>query len=82
MNIQQLIERTRRHQQSYAETGLIGVYDHVLLKEQIQLADSLERLNADNLKLRKIAAHVPAKIYIQAKEKAGYASIVEGQSNG
>lgn len=32
----------------------------------------IEALRAENLRLRKIAAHVPAMVYIKAKEEAGY----------
>ena len=34
-------------------------------------------LQSENRKLREIAARVPAKIYIKAKEKAGYGESVK-----
>lgn len=34
--------------------------------------DEIERLIEENKRLRKIAAHVPADIYIKAKEISGY----------
>jgi hypothetical protein len=36
-----LIERINRHEKAYKETGLIGVYDHVLLKELIEARDEI-----------------------------------------
>ena len=46
-----LIERINRHEKAYKETGLIGVYDHVLLKELIEARDEIEQLQ----KIRDIA---------------------------
>jgi hypothetical protein len=34
---------------------------------------------ASNTMLRKIAAHVPARIWIEAKEKAGYGTEIRAQ---
>lgn len=62
--------------------------DHATLLDKV---DALEKesarktsdlLNADRKikRLRKIAAHVPGKIYIVAKEKAGYATTIVEQS--
>lgn len=41
-----------------------------------------EELRAENLRLRKIAAHVPAMVYIKAKEEAGYGVEVKVMNNG
>jgi hypothetical protein len=53
MNEREQIERTRRHQAGYKRTGFIGVYDHVLLREQVEMADTIERLLADQDDWRK-----------------------------
>lgn len=37
-----------------------------------EAADRIRELEAKNIRLRKIAAHVPSKIYIKAKEIAGF----------
>jgi hypothetical protein len=39
--------------------------------------DEIERLRQENLMLRKIAAFVPAKVYILAKENAGYGTSIK-----
>ena len=45
-------------------------------KEREDAADTMEKMLAENERLRKIAAHVPGKIYIAAKEAAGFANTV------
>ncbi len=45
-DIREQIEQVRRTQAAYRKTGLIGLYDHVLLKQQGQLADTMEKLLA------------------------------------
>ena len=52
MNEREQIERTRRHQAGYKKTGFIGVYDHVLLDEQVEMADTIERLLAENERIK------------------------------
>ena len=37
----------------------------------------IDRLRTENLRLRKIAAHVPGNVYIAAKEAAGYATEIK-----
>lgn len=37
----------------------------------------LDRLKAENIKLRKILAHVPARIALKAKEDAGFGEPVK-----
>lgn len=39
-------------------------------------ANEIDRLRESELKLRKILAYVPAKIAIEAKEKAGYPTVI------
>jgi hypothetical protein len=45
--INDIVETIRGHQRAYHETGMIGVYEHVLLKEAGIAADEIERLRAD-----------------------------------
>jgi hypothetical protein len=40
---------------------------------EVILGTCIRELEAENLQLRKIAAHVPAREYIKAKEAAGFA---------
>lgn len=40
---------------------------------EVILGERIRELEAENLKLRKIAAHVPSRAYIKAKETAGFA---------
>lgn len=51
------------------------------VKELCDTADALEadaeRLREENLMLRKVAAFVPAKVYIAASERAGYGTIIK-----
>lgn len=44
----------------------------------------VDRLKAENLKLRKILAHVPAGIALKAKEDAGFGEPIrlQGSENG
>jgi DNA uptake protein ComE-like DNA-binding protein len=42
--IEQQIEQVQRTYEGYKKTGLIGLYDHVLLKQQVEMADSLQAL--------------------------------------
>lgn len=41
-----------------------------------------ETLRADVLRLHKIAAYVPAKVYIEAKERAGFGVQVKANESG
>ena len=47
LDIPALIEKINIHWQGYKETGFIGVYDHVLLKELVQAAEALTTLSTD-----------------------------------
>jgi hypothetical protein len=44
-----------------------------------RVADQALSMAASNTMLRKIAAHVPARIWIEAKEKAGYGTEIRAQ---
>ena len=46
-----LINRINRHEESYKKTGLIGVQEHVLLKELFEARDTIEQLQADKERL-------------------------------
>ena len=41
----------------------------------------LARLKEENLRLRKIAAYVPARVYLQAKEDAGYGDAIHANDS-
>jgi hypothetical protein len=41
-----------------------------------ELVTENERLKAENLKLRKISCYVPARVYIESQEKAGYPNYI------
>ncbi len=54
-------------------------YDYnQLVLEVGRLTAEGEILKADNKRLRKVAAHVPALDYMRAKEKAGFGRTVSG----
>lgn len=44
-------------------------------KEEVEVSE-LERLRTENATLRKILAHVPARIAIKAKEDAGFGDYI------
>lgn len=54
----------------------------ISLQEFLSLQAKVSRLEAENVKLRKIASYVPADIYLSAKESAGYGEIVKGKLHG
>ncbi len=50
----------------------------LVVHEYIKWCDKrISELEAENLRLRKIAAHVPSKIYIAAKNAAGFAEPIK-----
>ena len=50
--------------------------DDQLISSDGVLWEDIQFLLAENMKLRKIASHVPGKIYIEAKESAGFGDVI------
>ena len=57
---------------------LVGVLSGAEIAESLRRAAvELHELRAENLRLRKIAARVPAREYIRAKDAAGFGEAVK-----
>jgi len=89
--VDRLTQRLRA-QDEQQEMWTCSICDCTIRKEQMELGDGtpapcpecgriaaemeVERLTRENERLRKVAAYVPARVYIEAQEKAGFPNFI------